>query len=34
MIWNSILAAEINPETYEAVFAKTLKQCIKVGLLR
>ena len=34
MIWNSILAAEINPETSEAVFAKTLKQCIKVGLLR
>ena len=34
MIWNSILAAEINPETSEAVFAKTLKQCIKVGLFR
>ena len=34
MIWNSILAAEINPETSGAVFAKTLKQCIKVGLLR
>ena len=34
MIWNSILAAGINPETSEAVFVKTLKQCIKVGLLQ
>ena len=34
MIWNSILAADIKPETSEAVSAKTLKQCIIVGLLQ
>ena len=33
MIWNQILRAAINPLTSEAVFSKTLKQCIKVTLL-
>ena len=33
-MWNSILAADIKPETSEAVSAKTLKQCIIVGLLQ
>ncbi len=33
MIWNAILKCKINPEVSPAVFAKSLKQCIKVGLL-
>ena len=32
-IWNQILKAKINPDTSEAVFCKSIKQCIKVGLL-
>ena len=32
-IWNSILSAHINPDTSEAVFAKTLKHCIVIGLI-
>ena len=34
IVWNRILAVQINPETSEAVFNKILKQCIKFGLLR
>ena len=33
IIWNAILKNKINPEVSPAVFSKTLKQCIKVGLL-
>ena len=33
VIWNSILSAHINPDTSEAVFAKTLKHCIVIGLI-
>ena len=33
IIWNQILKASINPATSEAVFSKTLKQCIKVSLI-
>ena len=33
IIWNEILLASINPLTSEAVFSKTMKQCIKIGLL-
>ena len=32
VIWNSILTAHINPDTSEAVFAKTLKHCIIIGI--
>ena len=32
VIWNSILTAHINPDTSEAVFAKTLKHCIVIGI--
>ena len=32
-IWNQILKARINPETSEAIFTKSVKQCIKVGIL-
>ena len=32
-LWNQILKAKINPETSEAVFCKSMKQCIKVGLI-
>ena len=31
-LWNEILEAKINPETSEAVFCKSMKQCITVGL--
>ena len=33
VIWNQILRAAINPLTSEAVFSKTLKQCIKMTLV-
>ena len=33
VIWNQIQRAAINPLTSEAVFSKTLKQCIKMTLL-
>ena len=33
VLWNNILKANINPETSEAVFAKTLKHCIKIGII-
>ena len=33
IIWNDILTAKINPDTSEAVFAKTLKRSIKIGLI-
>ena len=32
VIWNSILTAHINPDTSEAVFAKTPKHCIVIGI--
>ena len=32
-MWNLLLKAKINPDTSECVFAKTVKQCIKVGIL-
>ena len=32
VIWNSILTAHINPDTSEAVFAKTLEHCIVIGI--
>ena len=32
-IWNLVLQARINPDTSECVFARTVKQCIKVGIL-
>ena len=32
-IWNKILKQKINTETSEAVFCKSIKQCIKVRLL-
>ena len=32
-MWNLIIKADINPETSEAVFTKSVKQCIKVGIL-
>ena len=34
ILWNRILNIKINPEVSEAVFCKTIKQCIKVGLLK
>ena len=33
VLWNNIVKANINPETSEAVFAKTLKHCIKIGII-
>ena len=33
VLWNNILKANINPETSEAEFAKTLKHCIKIGII-
>ena len=32
-IWNSILKAKINPEVSDLVFTKSIKQCLKVGLI-
>ena len=32
-IWNKILKLKINLDTSEAVFMKTLKHCVKIGLL-
>ena len=32
-IWNHIIKAKINPETTEAIFCRSVKQCIKVGIL-
>ena len=32
-IWNKVLKAEINPDVSECVFSKSVKQCIKVGLI-
>ena len=32
-LWNQILKAKINPEVSPAVFCKSIKQCIRVGLL-
>ena len=32
-MWNILLRAKINPDTSEAVFAKSVKQCIKVGII-
>ena len=32
-IWNKILRLKINLDTSEAVFMKTLKHCVKIGLL-
>ena len=33
LIWNGILSAKINPDVSEATFSKSIKQCIKVGLI-
>ena len=33
VLWNNILNENINPETSEAVFAKTLKHSIKIGII-
>ena len=33
MLWNKMLKARIDPECSEAVFCKSIKQCLKVGLL-
>ena len=32
-IWDKILRLKINLDTSEAVFMKTLKHCVKIGLL-
>ena len=32
-IWNDIIEAKINPETSEAIFCRSVKQCIMVGIL-
>ena len=32
-VWNLVLRAKINPDTSECVFSKTIKRCIKVGIL-
>ena len=32
-IWNDIIKAKINPSTSELVFSKSIKQCLKVGLI-
>ena len=34
LIWNAILDAKINIEVSEAVFSKSIKQCLKVGLIK
>ena len=34
ILWNRILNIKINPDVSEAVFCKSIKQCIKVGLLK
>ena len=32
-LWNKILDAKINPDTSEYIFSKSIKQCLKVGIL-
>ena len=32
-LWNKILKVKVNPDTSEMVFCKSIKQCLKVGLL-
>lgn len=32
-IWNMVLKAKINPDVSEIVFSKSVKQCIKVGII-
>ena len=34
LIWNSILDAKININVSELVFSKSVKQCLKVGLIK
>ena len=33
IIWNKVLKAGINPDVSECVFAKSIKHCIKIGLI-
>ena len=33
-IWNQFMRAKINPDTSEAIFCRSIKQCIKVGILK
>ena len=33
IIWNMVLKAKINPDVSEIVFSKSIKQCIKVGII-